>query len=230
MRDIRIVVATHREYDLPKDDVYLPVFCGSAISDLDLPYQRDDEGENISHKNRTYSELTGVYWAYKNLKADYIGLCHYHRFMDIDDIDIFRYEAILPEKRHYYIETVYSQYEHAHGPDGLDRAREIIERDHRDYLESFDRCMKRRSLHLFNMFIMRYDLFIAYCDFLFDVLFKIEDILGDEDRLYGYISERLLDVYLMKNDIEYRAVKMIEKEKIDWPKKIFAFLKRKYGK
>jgi hypothetical protein len=150
--------------------------------------------------------------------------------MDIDDIDIFRYEAILPEKRNYYIETVYSQYEHAHGPDGLDRAREIIERDHRDYLESFDRCMKRRSLHLFNMFIMRYDLFIAYCDFLFDVLFKIEDILGDEDRLYGYISERLLDVYLMKNDIEYREVKLIEKEKIDWPKKIFAFLKRKYGK
>ncbi len=225
---VKILVATHKPYDLPKEDRYLPVFVGAALYETDLPYQRDDEGENISIKNRSYSELTGMYWAYKNLIADYVGLCHYHRFMDIRNIDITKYDVVLPEKRHYYIETVYSQYVHAHGPIGLDKAREIIASDYPDYLVSFDKCMKRRSLHIFNMFIMKYDIFIAYSDFLFDILFKIEEELGEQDRLYGYISERLLDVYLTKNRIAYKEVKVIETQHINWPKKIADFLKRKF--
>lgn len=39
--------------------------------------QQDDEGENISAKNPTYCELTAQYWAWKNLEADYYGLCHF---------------------------------------------------------------------------------------------------------------------------------------------------------
>ena len=225
---IKILVAAHIKYDLPKEEYYLPIFVGAAISEFDLPYQRDDEGENISNKNNTYSELTAMYWAFKNLKADYIGLCHYHRFMDVQNIIIEDYEVILPKKRHYYIETVYSQYKHAHGSAGLDMARTIISRDFPDYLEAFDECMNRRSLHIFNMFIMRYDIFISYSSFLFDILFKIEKELGNVSRLYGYISERLLDVYLEKNHIPYKEVKEIETEHIDWPKKIYHFLKRKY--
>lgn len=226
--DLKIVVASHKEYDMPKEDHYLPVFVGAAVSDLDLPYQRDDDGENISDKNSTYCELTGLYWAYRNLKADYLGLCHYHRYMDIDDIDIGKYDVILPKKRHYYIETVYDQYRHAHGSEGLDIAREIIEKDYPEYLESFDECMNRRSLHLFNMFIMKYGIFVDYCEFLFDILFKIEKRMGNVERIYGHISERLLDVYLERNHFEYKEVNLIEKERINWPKKIFIFLKRKY--
>ncbi len=226
--DIKVIVATHKEYNLLKEDYYLPIFTGSAISDKDLPYQRDDEGENISDKNKTYCELTAMYWAYKNLKADYIGLCHYHRYLDVRNIDIENYDVILPKKRHYYIETVYDQYKHAHGSKGLDIAKEVIQSDYPDYLESFDECMKRRSLHIFNMFIMKYDIFINYCSFLFDILFKIEQELGDVDRIYGHISERLLDVYLNKNKIIYKEVNLIETEKIDWPKKIWKFLERKF--
>ncbi len=96
--DIKIIVATHKQYPLLEDDRYLPVFVGAASSDLDLPYQRDDEGENISIKNPYYSELTGLYWAYKNLKADYIGLCHYHRYMDLSDVVIENCNVILPKK------------------------------------------------------------------------------------------------------------------------------------
>ena len=60
---------------------------------------------------------------------------------------------------------------------------------------SYNKQMNNRSLHIYNMFIMKYDIFIDYCDFLFDVLNKVEDKLGDVDRLYGYLGERLLDIY-----------------------------------
>ncbi len=225
--NIKVIVAIHKEYNIPKDNIYLPVFVGAATSNLDLPYQRDDEGENISIKNRYYSELTGLFWAYKNLKADYIGLCHYHRYMDLNGLKIDDHEIILPRKRHYYIETIYDQYRHAHGSIGLDTAREVIERDYPAYLSFFGEHMNKTSEHNCNMFIMRYDIFIRYCDFLFDVLFKIEEKLGEEDRLYGYISERLLDVFVTKNKYEYIETKTIETEYINWPLKLFGFFYRK---
>ena len=225
--DLKIIVATHKEYEIPKDDIYLPVFVGAVTSNKDLLYQRDDEGENISYKNRYYSELTGLFWAYKNLKADYIGLCHYHRYMDIKGLKIDDHEIILPRKRHYFIETIYDQYRHAHGSIGLDTARQIIARDHPDYLSFFDEHMHKTSEHNCNMFIMRYDIFVKYCDFLFDILFKIEEKLGDEDRLYGYISERLLDVFINKNSYQFAETRVIETQHINWPIKIFKFIKRK---
>lgn len=224
----KIIVATHKKYDMPKDDIYLPVFVGAANEKaFKFPYQRDDEGYNISYKNPYYSELTGLYWAYKNLKADYIGLCHYHRYMDLEGVNIENHEIVLPRKRHYYIETIYDQYRHAHGSIGLDTARIIIEKDYPDYLCFFDEHMLRRSEHNCNMFVMRYDIFVEYCEFLFDILFKIEEIIGNENRLYGYISERLLDVFISKNNYEFIETKVIETEFINWPKKIALFIYRK---
>ncbi len=228
MMEIRIVVALHKQYDIPEYRYLLPVFVGAKDSDLDLPYQRDDEGDNISSKNKYYCELTGLYWAYKNLHADYIGLCHYRRYLKLDRISVADHEAILPKKRHYYIETVSSQFRHAHG-DGLDLTREVISDLYPEYLDAFDRQMKKRSLHLFNMFVMRYDIFAGYCDFLFKVLEELEKRIGNRERIYGFIGERLLDVYINHKGIEYCETEVISTERTDWVRKIYSFLKRKYG-
>lgn len=235
---IKIIVATHKQYEMPEDEMYLPVFVGAAISDAQLPYQRDDEGENISGLNRYYCELTGIYWAYRNLKeVEAIGLNHYRRYFKYKDHLLTKEEAegllekspvIVGKKRHYYIETVYSQYLHAHG-DGLDRAREVLSEAYPEYLDAFDRCMKRRSLHLFNMFVMRRDVFEDYCVFLFGVLDQTRKKLGDVDRLYGFLAERLLDVYLTKKQLYYQELAILHTEPIDWKKKIIDFIKRKYG-
>lgn len=78
MAKIKVLVCCHKATYVPNDDVYLPIQVGKANSKIDLGFQGDDEGKNISEKNFSYCELTAVYWAWKNLKdIDYIGLCHY---------------------------------------------------------------------------------------------------------------------------------------------------------
>ena len=72
--NVRILVCTHKEGPVRDDDIYMPVQVGKSASTIDLGCQGDDVGDNISGKNKTYCELTGLYWAWKNLKdVDYIG-------------------------------------------------------------------------------------------------------------------------------------------------------------
>mgnify|MGYP002519018654 CR=1 FL=1 len=82
MKKIVIGIACHKESELPKNNLYLPIHVGSAIASKNLPgLQRDDEGDSISEKNPMYCELTAQYWLWKNVDADYYGLCHYRRFI-----------------------------------------------------------------------------------------------------------------------------------------------------
>ena len=76
---IKIIVAAHKPYWMPSDPVYLPVHVG-AEGEKDIGYTPDNTGENISIKNLNFCELTGLYWAWKNLDANYLGLVHYRRY------------------------------------------------------------------------------------------------------------------------------------------------------
>lgn len=79
--NIKILIACHKPSELPKNNLFLPIRVGAEEAKDDLGLQRDDDGEdNISHKNPGYCELTAIYWAWKNLEADYYGLFHYRRY------------------------------------------------------------------------------------------------------------------------------------------------------
>lgn len=87
MRNLKILVAYHKESDVYKNEIYTPIHVGKALSNKDLGFQGDDTGENISAKNPNYCELTGLYWAWKNnifKNSEYIGFCHYRRYFITD--------------------------------------------------------------------------------------------------------------------------------------------------
>jgi len=64
---------------MPEDSVYMPIHVGRE-GKADIGYTGDHTGDTISSKNANYCELTGLYWAWKNLDADYIGLVHYKNY------------------------------------------------------------------------------------------------------------------------------------------------------
>lgn len=83
--EIKIAVAYHKDSPRIESDVYMPLHVGKACNpELDLHMQTDAEGDNISAENYTYCELTGIYWLWKNVKADVKGLVHYRRFFGTD--------------------------------------------------------------------------------------------------------------------------------------------------
>lgn len=71
----------HRHVEDSK--VFQNISAGTAL-DGSSAYMGDDTGSNISVKNRSYCELTTQYWAWKNVKADYYGFCHYRRFFSFN--------------------------------------------------------------------------------------------------------------------------------------------------
>lgn len=81
---IKILISCHKGVAYPKSDLFLPVHVGAEGKAPLEGMQPDNEGENISDRNFTYSELTAQYWAWKNLDADYVGLCHYRRYFCFD--------------------------------------------------------------------------------------------------------------------------------------------------
>lgn len=255
--NIQILVATHKSYPMPKDDIYLPIHVGKEGKDFDLTYIGDNTGDNISSKNATFCELTGIYWAYKNLDADYIGLTHYRRHFVLRKNFVLRKkedkfasilnrkevetllkqsDILLPKKRNYFIETNYSHYIHAHHKEGIDMLGDIIKRDYPEYAASYDIVMNCTSAHMFNMFIMRKDYFKEYCEWLFDILFKIEKDLdiseysSYEARVFGFLAERMLDIWLETKQLPYKEVPVLFMESQNWSKKGFDFLKRKFIK
>ena len=98
--DIKILVASHKKAEMPEDGIYLPVHVGRALHpDREFGYQSDAEGDNISIKNPYYCELTALYWAWKNLKADYVGLAHYRRHFSLKTVHRGGWNSVLTGKQ-----------------------------------------------------------------------------------------------------------------------------------
>ena len=224
-----IIVATHKPYWVPDDPMYLPVQMGHAIHPA-IGYIGDDTGKNISERNANFFD------------SDYIGIVHYRRYFASRRKSRFAAKksrvisheelcsilattnVVLPKERHYFIETNYTQYIHAHHKRDLETTRAIIARKCPEYLHG----------HHFNMFVMKKELLQHYCTWLFDILFELEkelDMTGytvNDRRVFGFVSERLLDAWLITNNISFEELDIVYMEHQNWLHKGTAFLKRKF--
>ena len=151
-----IYIITHKEFEKPEARGYKSVLVGAYKGHLfgDL---YDDLGDNISEKNENYCELTGIYWIWKHIKDEYIGIVHYRRYFyhsihfgDIVSEDVVkkileRYDIILP----FHSRLKKTVQEHFCEESGLykdlSRVREIIKKKYPEYLDTYHHIEKTNS-------------------------------------------------------------------------------------
>lgn len=202
-------------------------------SQLNLGITCDNTGSNISDKNASFCELTALYWAWKNLKdIDVIGLCHYRRYFDFhnqcqkfvpftefnasdfDNLDlsvpdeiinkVVKGEIVVAKKIDYYV-PLSIDYCISHISDDYRILSHVIHTtQEKKYIDAFESFMQNNSkMSNFNMFIMKWSDFDAYCSWLFDILDNVEKITDIssytvfQKRIYGYMAERLFNVWLL---------------------------------
>lgn len=232
MTNIKLYILTHKKFDYEKNEIYEPLLNGSALLKEDFGYTRDDSGDNISKLNPYYAELTGQYWAWKNSKCEIIGFCHYRRYFvkniffkklekkDIEKI-LTNYDIIMPQKR-YFDKTNIEEIESSRLKEGYcqtakdyDKLREIIKEESPEYLDSFNEVLNEKECYWFNMFICKKEIADDYFKWMFTILerFRNETDFSKYDdnnkRVLGYLSERLINVYIKKHKLKIKEQYLI---------------------
>lgn len=224
--DTRIYVMTHKQIEPIENDIYIPLHVGRKGKE-DLGYQGDDTGASISEKNDRYCELTGLYWLWKNVSCDIVGICHYRRFfvkeeqiLEKEYIEgvLKKYSMIIPDSRCSEEGSMERHYAARHDIEDLLLCGEIIKEKYPEYTMAFQVAMKSNLISMGNMWITRKEIFDAYCAWLFDILFEAEKRIdftkydAYQGRVMGFLSERLFRVWLLAQEYSIREeyVKMIE--------------------
>jgi len=259
MLDAKIYVVHYKKGTIVKDDdFYQPLMSGNVFTNEKEPFVGDDTNDNISEKNAYYSELTGIYWAWKNTHHEITGFCHYRRFYTIHpepflyklkrffyplvgigkkrfgliytkDIQTFQskiltkdelieilaqYDGVLPQARKlkYTVEEHYRRY---HDINDLSLLRSILTEKYPDYLDAFDLVLKDNRLYANNICILKNPQFDHFMTWWFDMIFEFEKrsnmdkYVGYQERIMGFISERLLTVWFKKNKLNCKELQLI---------------------
>lgn len=193
---------------------YRTIQVGAANTDIRVSTTIDCTGDNISSKNCDYSELTALYWVWRNMinketnPDKYYGLCHYRRFLMIDEAEIEKMAAnnidvVLPHPLPYYPNS--SQHHKRYLSDKEWEAVLLaIKELYPEYYESAIETMNRKYIFNYNIMIAKASVYSGYCEWLFSILFKVETIVSSKgldkhNRYMGYISETLETIYFMHN-------------------------------
>lgn len=225
--NLKIIVACHKPYaNIPSNEVYFPIHVGKALHpEIDLGFQGDNTGENISNKNDAYSEVTAIYWAWKNLKnVNYVGLCHYRRYFDLninnDNIEnlmrgydaIFLNYKILPYSGATELSHLLTMEEFLIMEDSI---LELYPEYKNSVYEYFHR---KNVFSQNNMFIMRWNDFDRYCQFIFPLFEYIESRTGIYPyarlrRNIAYIAEGIQGLYAYHNNLK---IKFVDKREVEF--------------
>lgn len=229
-----IFIVMHKQYKVTDKLPYKSIAVGANKDTFDTNYKDDIGKENIANKNSTYCELTAHYWVWKNIANDYdnIGLNHYRRYFGNSRLQrtrllqdnkitkyLKKYDIILPDPWYWKMTVAEKYYIDGWGrKKDILTTREAIKKYYPDYLKAFDIVMKQNHASYCNMFITNRENFVKYSNWLFKILKYVEkniDISNytpEEQRVFGYLSELLLNVWVYKNGFRIKYLPMIQKE------------------
>lgn len=231
----KIYVVTHKPFQLSdklKNKGYELITVGNVATSNEGVSDRDNV-ENIAYKNSNYCELTAVFWIWKNIHSNIKGFCHYRRFFShntftydenkiigMDEVEklLKNDTIILPEKKYYDMKSEELYLRCGYKKD-LDTTRQVLREKYPEYVEDWDTMLKSNSGYLTNMMISQSGIFDEYCEWLFDILFEVEkrtNLQGyskKEARIYGYLAERLLGIWVEHNQLQVIEFQGINSEK-----------------
>lgn len=271
-RKIEIYAVHHKPWMIYRNDIVIPILGGRVLDVARAKPIRnlmigDDTGENISAKNKNFAELTVLYWMWKNSKADYVGLMHYRRYFNLASTSSFQTNCLLNdvlcnlglnrENVSYLMQNYdiivtsyeidipnYNYYTRWHFVENLDLALDYVRQHYPKEAKYIGDVMMSKHLIAYNMFIGKKKIIDRYAEWLFDILFHIEDQLSfDHDKAYfgaviprhptyqlrapGFIAERLFDIWLAAHKDEYkikefpvRHIKYVRKYPVASPTKL----------
>ncbi len=221
--NIQIYTMTHKHFSVLSDPMYIPLQVGSANHDP-LGYLMDNTGEHISNKNCYYSELTGLYWVWKNVKTlDYVGICHYRRYL-LNDFGLvftkqelfrlFRDYDILTSKKLSLNFSYFYGFGENHNPTDLVETGKVIQELYPHYYPLYEKRVHENHTYFGNIMICPWEILDKYCKWLFPIFLKLEtrlDLDAYDDyhkRLYGFISEFLLMIWVEYNQLRVKECKV----------------------
>lgn len=203
-KKICVLVCCHKKDIHATITPYMPIHVGADLHKEELNMISDNTGKNISNKNATFCELTGLYWAWKNLhNVAVIGLCHYRRYFDFHHVGDSAYpETEISTERFHTVDlsipqgviddvnngmlivpqankgpiSLYNDYCLGHISDDIKVLEDILKQRKDEYiLKAYFHVMHQNNkFYPYNMFLMKWEDFNAYCTWLFDVLFELE--------------------------------------------------------
>lgn len=181
----------------------------------------DSTGDNISDKNSNYSELSVLYWAWKNSNKPVIGLEHYRRFLRVSEADLLmllngEVDAVLPYPM-IYTPSISQQRKRWISDSDWSATLTALKELAPEYFARIGEIDFQPYYLNYNMLIARKEVLDEYCEFLFPVLERIEELTDGanrHDRYIGYIGEYLCTLYFLvkekhgKMKIRHAAVEM----------------------
>lgn len=214
-KDLTIWLTYHddaqiEQYDLKEDDT-IRLFKGNNM---------EVEGEKINHLNKFYSEMTTMYWVWKNnIRSNNVGFCHYRRrfthLMEIEQRECQVMEVIN------FPFTVFQHYKDAHNYNDFYDIVDILNEKYGEGNKYSEYMLNSKTFVPFCSFVMKYEDFESLCEFFFPILFefdrrnnlnmdaerywaKAEKDFRYDDKNYqcravSFLAERLISCYIVCN-------------------------------